>query len=291
MNASNARREALIFFLIAVSGAFAAIFFAPSALKLFGFANMTIQEILAQPEESAGRSLLLYQAIGATLMFLVPGLFIINRWKQNNSINLLTKQKWGVIQTVLALSLLPLLLPLMDWLSNLWSDWGHQSPILKALFDEYDANSLLIEKMIFFNSLGDSLFSVFVFVILAATSEELFFRGAIQRLLHNNLKPYQAIILGAMAFAIGHLNLVQLPFLIIAGTALAFIYWISGRLWVSISAHILHNGLTYFWTVSSGPGSYGEMSRQTSNIWQVLIFTAVAIIIAIQLNQLRKSAK
>ena len=289
MNANNARREALIFFLVVISGALAAMFFAPSALKLFGFANMQIQDILARPEESAGRALLLYQAIGATLMFLIPGLFIVNRWKQNGNIQQLPKQKWGIVQTVFALALLPLLLPFMDWISTLWSDWGHQSTAVKELFDQYDANSVLIEKMIFFNSLGDRLFSIFVFVFLAATAEEIFFRGAIQRILHNNLKPYQAILLGAAAFAIGHMNLVQLPFLVVAGTSLGFIYWISGRLWVSISAHVLHNGLTYFWTVSYGPGSYGELSQQPSSNWQILIFTAIAATIVIRLIQMRKS--
>lgn len=289
MNANNARREALIFFLVVICGALAAMFFAPSALKLFGFANMQIQDILARPEESAGRALLLYQAIGATLMFLIPGLFVVNRWKQNGDIKQLPKQKWGIVQTILALALLPLLLPFMDWLSTLWSDWGHQSPTVKTLFKQYDANAVLIEKMIFFNSFSDSVFSVFVFVILAATSEEIFFRGAIQRILHNNSKPYQAIILGAAAFAIGHMNIVQLPFLVVAGTSLGFIYWISGRLWVSISAHLLHNGLTYFWTISSGPGSYGELSQQPSSSWQLLIFTAIAIAAAIRLIKMHKS--
>lgn len=288
MNANNSRREALLFLMAIICGAVTAIIFAPSALKLFGFSNMTIQEIITRPEESVGRSLLLYQATGTVLMFLLPGVFIINRWSQGNNIPQLKKHKWGFVDTLLALALLPLLLPLMDWLSSLWNTLGQKIPLLSDLFDQYDANTALIEKMIFLPSIGDSIFSVLVFVIIAAISEEIFFRGAIQRMLHNNRKPYAAILLGAMAFAIGHMNIVQLPFLIIAGSSLGFIYWISGRIWVSISAHVLHNGLTYFWTLSSGPGSYGEPSEATLDTWQILLCTILALSAGFALMKMQK---
>ena len=60
---------------------------------------------------------------------------------------------------------------------------------LKGIFEQYNANAQLIEKMIFFEHIGDTLFSFIVFVIFAALSEEVFFRGTIQRFLHQSLKP------------------------------------------------------------------------------------------------------
>lgn len=287
MNVYKNRKEPFFFLVIILGGSFAAIFFAPSALKLFGFSGMSVTEILERPEESAGRALLLYQCIGSLLMFLVPGLIMINRWK-THKINTLEKPNWGWINTLLTIILLPLLLPFMDYLSSIWNNWGQQIPLLKGIFEQYNANTQLIEKMIFFEHIGDTLFSFIVFVIFAALSEEVFFRGTIQRFLHQSLKPGQAILIGALAFALGHLNIVQLPFLLIAGGVLGLIYWVSGRLWVSVLAHALHNGLTYFWTLSSGPGNYGTIASTQTNYALVIISCSIALAIIIKMVKTRK---
>lgn len=287
MNVYKNRKEPFFFLVITLGGSFAAIFFAPSALKLFGFSGMSVTEILERPEESAGRALLLYQCIGSLLMFLVPGLIMINRWKIHK-INTLEKPNWGWINTLLTIILLPLLLPFMDYLSSIWNNWGQQIPLLKGIFEQYNANAQLIEKMIFFEHIGDTLFSFIVFVIFAALSEEVFFRGTIQRFLHQSLKPGQAILIGAFAFALGHLNIVQLPFLLIAGGVLGLIYWVSGRLWVSVLAHALHNGLTYFWTLSSGPGNYGTIASSQTNYALVIISCSIALAIIIKMVKTRK---
>jgi membrane protease YdiL (CAAX protease family) len=221
-------------------------------------------------------------------MFLVPGLIMINRWK-THKINTLEKPNWGWINTILTIILLPLLLPFMDYLSSIWNNWGQQIPWLKGIFEQYNANTQLIEKMIFFEHIGDTLFSFIVFVIFAALSEEVFFRGTIQRFLHQSLKPGQAILIGALAFALGHLNIVQLPFLLIAGGVLGLIYWFSGRLWVSILAHALHNGLTYFWTLSSGPGNYGTIASTQTNYALVIISCSIALAIIIKMVKTRKT--
>lgn len=288
MNVYKNRKEPFFFLVITLGGSFAAIFFAPSALKLFGFSGMSVTEILERPEESAGRALLLYQCIGSLLMFLVPGLIMINRWKIHK-INTLEKPNWGWINTLLTIILLPLLLPFMDYLSSIWNNWGQQIPLLKGIFEQYNANAQLIEKMIFFEHIGDTLFSFIVFVIFAALSEEVFFRGTIQRFLHQSLKPGQAILIGALAFALGHLNIVQLPFLLIAGGVLGLIYWVSGRLWVSVLAHALHNGLTYFWTLSSGPGNYGTIASSQTNYALVIISCSIALAIIIKMVKTRKT--
>ena len=287
MNVYKNRKEPFFFLVITLGGSFAAIFFAPSALKLFGFSGMSVTEILERPEESAGRALLLYQCIGSLLMFLVPGLIMINRWK-THKINTLEKPNWGWINTILTIILLPLLLPFMDYLSSIWNNWGQQIPLLKGIFEQYNANAQLIEKMRFFEHIGDTLFSFIVFVIFAALSEEVFFRGTIQRFLHQSLKPGQAILIGAFAFALGHLNIVQLPFLLIAGGVLGLIYWVSGRLWVSVLAHALHNGLTYFWTLSSGPGNYGTIASTQTNYALVIISCSIALAIIIKMVKTRK---
>ena len=288
MNVYKNRKEPFFFLVITLGGSFAAIFFAPSALKLFGFSGMSVTEILERPEESAGRALLLYQCIGSLLMFLVPGLIMINRWKIHK-INTLEKPNWGWINTLLTIIFLPLLLPFMDYLSSIWNNWGQQIPLLKGIFEQYNANAQLIEKMIFFEHIGDTLFSFIVFVIFAALSEEVFFRGTIQRFLHQSLKPGQAILIGAFAFALGHLNIVQLPFLLIAGGVLGLIYWVSGRLWVSVLAHALHNGLTYFWTLSSGPGNYGTIASTQTNYALVIISCSIALAIIIKMVKTRKT--
>jgi membrane protease YdiL (CAAX protease family) len=70
----------------------------------------------------------------------------------------------------------------------------------------------------------------------------LFYRGLVQRSLLNRLgRPAWAIILSAMFFAFAHMQSLQFPALVVVGAVFGVLAWRSGRLGLSIFAHVGFN--------------------------------------------------
>ena len=229
------QREVLTLLLAILAGTLLAGLFAPKALQFFGYTGMTIEDIVARPEASAGRALLLGQALYTLFMFALPGLYLMQRWREKPLVPTLPQGPWSWIDSLLAWAILPLSLPFLSWCTELWStlsaDWAFMAPH----FESAHASDRAVEKMLFFPTLGDQLFSLATFVLVAALSEEILFRGAVQRLLHDRTSPLLAILGASLAFALGHMNFVQWPFLLGAGLILGGLYWLSGRLWVTMA--------------------------------------------------------
>jgi len=76
----------------------------------------------------------------------------------------------------------------------------------------------------------------------APFAEELFYRGLVQRSLLNRLgRPAWAIVLSAMFFAFAHMQSLQFPALVVVGVVFGVLAWRSGRLGLSIFAHVGFN--------------------------------------------------
>ena len=68
----------------------------------------------------------------------------------------------------------------------------------------------------------------------------------------------------------------------IAGLVLAWLYERSGRLWVPLGAHVLHNGITYVQTQLEGPGSYAAGAAVEWS-WMVPVGLAAAAAVVVAL--------
>ena len=255
------RREALFLLLALLGGTILASIFTSKGLEFYGYKSyvMDLPALLLREEPGVGRALLLSQALYTALMFVLPAVFILQRWQQKNGIRQPSKSKWTWVDSLLALCILPASLPLLNLLTTLWvsasKDWG----FMQAAIESQNQGAQMVERMLFLPNSADHVASILVFVFLAAISEELLFRGVIQRYLHQGRTSQWAILGGAIAFALGHMNFVQWPFLLGAGVILGSLYALSGRLWLSMLAHLLHNAMTYNWTIQAGPGAYGDL--------------------------------
>lgn len=79
------QREVLTLLLAILAGTLLAGLFAPKALQFFGYTGMTIEDIVARPEARAGRALLLGQTLYTLFMFALPGLYLMQRWREKPS--------------------------------------------------------------------------------------------------------------------------------------------------------------------------------------------------------------
>lgn len=82
-------------------------------------------------------------------------------------------------------------------------------------------------------------------VIMAPVAEEVVFRSAvIGTMLRHGVRPWVAITVSALLFAIVHFNPAQIPFAFIIGILFAILYVKSGSVVPSTVCHILNNGIS-----------------------------------------------
>lgn len=90
----------------------------------------------------------------------------------------------------------------------------------------------------------DPLSIILVFLIVgigAPIAEEIYFRGMAQRIFGRKLRPEWAILAAAAFFAGSHLQPLQFPALLVFGIIMGVLAWKSGRLGLSIWAHVGFN--------------------------------------------------
>lgn len=118
-------------------------------------------------------------------------------------------------------------IPLPDSLIRLEKETGHQ-----------------MEAFLKVNSPFDLLINLIVVALLPAICEEMFFRGALQRvLIHLTKNPWAGIIIGAILFSALHMQFLGFLPRMFLGIILGALYWYSGSLWTSIIAHFVTNGV------------------------------------------------
>jgi len=102
-------------------------------------------------------------------------------------------------------------------------------------------------------SWGDVFINIVVIALIPAICEEIFFRGALQRvMIHVTKSPWAGIIISAFLFSALHMQFEGFIPRMFLGLVLGALYWYSGSLWVCILAHFVNNALQVVW-VSLSP--------------------------------------
>tara|TARA_Y100001968_G_scaffold327706_1_gene373292 strand:- start:292 stop:1641 length:1350 start_codon:yes stop_codon:yes gene_type:complete len=112
------------------------------------------------------------------------------------------------------------------------------------LGDQGGSNPLLDLVLNSDNKLALSLLLITT-VVLAPAFEEVVFRGALLPVLGQELGGVWAIIVSALAFALAHLSVGELPPLFVLGLGLGVLRLSSGRLFPCVIMHSLWNGITF----------------------------------------------
>lgn len=86
--------------------------------------------------------------------------------------------------------------------------------------------------------------NLFFLSLLPAVAEELFFRGIIQKFAYSwTKKSHLAIFISGFVFAIMHFSIYEFIPILIAGFILAWVYYITSSIILSMFLHFLNNGL------------------------------------------------
>ncbi len=93
-------------------------------------------------------------------------------------------------------------------------------------------------------SWADVFINIVVIALIPAICEEVFFRGAMQRvMIHVTRSPWAGIIISAFLFSALHMQFEGFIPRMFLGLVLGALYWYSGSLWVCILAHFVNNAL------------------------------------------------
>lgn len=87
------------------------------------------------------------------------------------------------------------------------------------------------------------ILNLLVMAVFPAILEELIFRGCVLRA----LRPFGngfAIVVSAVLFGLMHGNIRQIPFALMVGLALGYLYVITNSIWVPILVHFMNNALS-----------------------------------------------
>lgn len=100
-----------------------------------------------------------------------------------------------------------------------------------------------------------TIINIFIIGILTGIGEELFFRGAFQKMMiWCKVNPHSAIWIAAFVFSALHFQFFGFIPRLLLGAFFGYIYWWSGNIWVNSLAHALNNSLVIIstWCINKG---------------------------------------
>lgn len=152
-------------------------------------------------------------------------------------------------------------LPMMNWVVE-WNKSIHLPDSLRAIEDVMrmaeDMAEAATEQLLSGTSIGKLLANVMVVGVMAGVSEEIFFRGGMQRLLTiGRWNTHAAVWVVAIVFSAVHFQFFGFVPRMLLGAWLGYLLVRTGSLWVPIFAHALNNSLV---VVASWLGDTGRIA-------------------------------
>lgn len=151
---------------------------------------------------------------------------------------------------VVAVAIVIIAIPSAFWLGELNKnmDLSRIMPGVDKWMRESEAsNNKIVETLLVKQSLKDLFINLFILAALPAISEEVFFRGLIQKgIIRTSRNVWLGILLSALIFSAFHLQFLTFLTRFEMGIILGVLFWYSGSLWVPIVAHFAFNGIQVF---------------------------------------------
>ena len=197
------------------------------------FATAAIIGVLLIPLLGLGTSKWIALIIGETMIIFPALLFVRARGYNFHKSFRLAKPPNGTLILVILISFS--LQPLMYELDTLFSQLLPLPPFL----EEYLDNALESLKV---DTVGSFLLLTLGAVIIAGISEEILFRGFLQKSFENSISKTRAVILSSSVFSLMHFS-PQILQIFLLGVLLGYIALRTDSLYPSIVLHMINNAI------------------------------------------------
>lgn len=149
-------------------------------------------------------------------------------------------------------------LPALNWIVD-WNAGIHLPESMSQLENTFrgweETNGKAGELILSSTSVGGLVAGVLIVGVLTGFCEEIFFRGALQRLLGVcGMRPLWAIALAAVVFSILHFQFFGFVPRLLLGAFFGFLLFRSSSLWTAACAHAVNNSIVVVssWLVNTG---------------------------------------
>ena len=224
------------------------------------------------------------QVLGVTIFFILPSLLFSIFWTKQriHFIGFTTKP---VLSTLLIAGIGMLLaMPAINWLADLnqhmnlpgafsgIETWMKNSEAKATEMTEIFTRGTSIRKLIL---------NLFVIAFMAAVSEEIFFRGILQKvLIECTRNKHIGIWIAAALFSAFHMQFFGFIPRMLMGAYLGYLFLWSGSLWPGMIAHFLNNGMAVFlsWLMNRGEiSANADKIGIDQNQW-IYVCTSIAMV-------------
>lgn len=193
-------------------------------------------------------------------------------------------------------------LPAMNWMveaNKAMSLPSWMSGIEELMRSLEDSAAEATEQLLNIGSVGKLLSSLLVVGFMAGLSEEMLFRGAMQRTMHDSrLGIHAAVWIAAIVFSAFHLQFFGFFPRMVLGLWLGYLLVWSGSLWVPIIAHTLNNSSVVLFSYLANKGVVAEdfgdhlgLPAEGAFPWLALASLVVSLAIALWANRHQESLK
>lgn len=262
---------------------------------LFLFGLLSVQASSRSPEvnlNDANMKGIFYftQVILVIILFIVPAILFASFWTRTRIHYLGITTKPALSTLVIACLGILLALPAINWLAML-NEQMHLPEALQGIEEWMRKSEARAEEMTELFTKGTSvnslLMNLFVVAFMAAISEELFFRGVLQKVLIECFKnKHIGIWIGAVFFSAFHMQFFGFLPRMLMGAFLGYLFLWSGSLWPGILAHFINNGMAVLliWLSNRGVISADiDKTGMESGQWIYVLTSAVMVTISLLL--------
>lgn len=187
------------------------------------------------------------QVFAAIGTFGLP-VFVMLKFLRKNTVSFLQIKHFPKLESIIHVTVLFLIMfPFLEWLIEVNSNLNlpeFMSGVNEWMRAKETQMQGLVLKFLEGSSILDLTVNLIVIALIPALTEELFFRGLLQNLMHKWVKNIDiAIILTAIFFSAVHLQFLSFLPRVLLGVLLGYFYFWTKNLWVSIYFHFLNNSL------------------------------------------------
>lgn len=268
---------ALFFLTSAVLGSAA-------AYSIAGAYHISLEELMSPTSPAAVAASKINLAVSSVFVFGMSG-FLFSYMSDRHPFSYLGFKK-PTPQIFLSISVIILLtsLPALSWFAIMNKHILLPTGLQETFKRLDDLNKEMMKKMLVMPAAKDLFMNIIVFGVIPAMMEEIFFRGALQRIFIRLFKsPVIGILVTAFVFSAAHMEFTGFLVRFLLGALLGALYWYSGSLWPGILMHFLNNALQilvlYFY-----PQTIVEETH--FNVWLVLVSCLSIVLILIWMKRI-----
>lgn len=237
------------------------------------------------------------QAIQSIAIFLLPP-FVLAFLLSLRPLEFLQLNKVPLISgSLLTIVLMIVLIPGINLIGDL-NGLIRLPAALSGLEQELQALEARAEAMtgrlLSVDSFQGLLLNLALIAVLPALAEELFFRGTLQRIMHDKLGAHAAVWIAAIVFSTIHFQFYGFIPRVLLGALMGYLLVWSGNLWIPILAHFVNNAMAvlfyYFKAKGMATIDLEQIGGLSSLYWGLASLVAAVVVIVIIFRRSRRGA-